>query len=320
VYRRIPALIIPVLLGWFACTERQEPPVHPSGWYEPETGGLHVEKVTSAGIASCTSCHGRNYTGGTSGVSCYSCHTGGASGHPSLVAWINPDSAAYHGRIFWENGWDFSACQSCHGEDFTGGVAETSCLACHTEGIGSCTTCHGDRDAGHSYPPKSIMNQSSPELVGVGAHQAHLESDLAEVACRECHVVPESYLDPDHLGLDNIAEVTFDTLATGGGELTPVWDREAATCSAVYCHGNFAFAKDSSAFSGAYTADFIVGNDTTFVWTAGVDPGCDACHGYPPAGHLTSTACGACHNTVVGSDNVTIIDKTKHINGEKNYP
>lgn len=120
---------------------------------------------------------------------------------------------------------------------------------------------------------------------------------------------------------DGQAEVTFGWLATDSGKVTPQWDRSQATCSQSWCHGNFSFAKASSNNNWAYAEDTIRGNDTTVVWTATDQAACGTCHTLPPTGHEQGyTTCGGCHNTVVASDDSTIVGLDKHINGEKNYP
>lgn len=294
-----------------SCTERQEPVLHPAGWSDdPNSENFHAVKIASSSIQSCRSCHGENYAGGSSQVACNSCHDGGESGHPGLVAWISPDSTDYHGRIFWENGWDFSSCQACHGEDFSGGAADYSCSTCHQEGIESCTTCHGDPRSGVAYPPKDIFNRTDSTLVSVGAHQAHLESNLATVTCDQCHVVPESYLATGHLEEDNVAEVTFGVIATEGGSVTPQWDRNTTTCSEVYCHGNF-------------TSGNISGNKATVNWTRPNSVACGSCHSIPPQGHFgdppyTLNQCSGCHSSVLDSEG-NIIAKSKHVNGQTDY-
>lgn len=44
---------------------------HPEGWEDD-----HGDYVESNGYTSCAECHGEDYRGGTSGVSCYQCHNG----------------------------------------------------------------------------------------------------------------------------------------------------------------------------------------------------------------------------------------------------
>lgn len=305
-----------VILLMVGCTEEGEPSVHPDGWADPDSPNSHALKVASSGIESCKACHGMEYLGGTSGVSCAECHSGGASGHPERFSFLNPDSSEYHGRIFWENGWDFSRCQSCHGDDLdeengTGGIVGLSCSGCHTDGVKACNTCHGIwdvTDTGISYPPKDIFNRTGSTRKTVGAHEAHMTSEMAVVSCDECHIVPEDYLDEGHLGSDNIAEITFGTVATDGDSLESVWSRDSATCTSVYCHGSFAYGD-------------VLGNFSTPVWTQPGSVPCGSCHGIPPEGHpgdYSLEDCSDCHGAVVNSEG-EIIDRSKHVNGERNF-
>lgn len=48
---------------------------HPDGWEED-----HGDYVEANGYTSCAQCHGDDYRGGTSGVSCYQCHDGPGGG------------------------------------------------------------------------------------------------------------------------------------------------------------------------------------------------------------------------------------------------
>ena len=74
----------------------------------------------------CRDCHGNDYRGGTSEVSCYQCHAGGPSGHPAYSIWVgSPDSPDFHGKE------DTERCVTCHGDDYTGGTSEVSCYQCH---------------------------------------------------------------------------------------------------------------------------------------------------------------------------------------------
>lgn len=318
----LPLLIILLIIT--ACNERTDPPMHPDDWPIPGSEYSHVAKIAESGILGCKTCHSddetKDYSGGTSGVSCYQCHEGGPSGHPNITAWTSPDSADYHGRIFWENGWDFSDCRKCHGDDFAGGVVGFSCNNCHTSGIGSCTTCHGDPETNLAYPPKDILNHTDSTLISIGAHEAHMESELTNVSCRECHTVPGSYLDVGHLGADNIAEIEFGVIATDSSALSPTWTRSPATCENVYCHGAFTFLKSESENQWGYGDETIAGNDSSVVWTAPGSAECGTCHALPPNGHIgdyTPTQCYSCHGSVI-DENGNIIDKTKHINGQIN--
>lgn len=56
---------------------------HPDGWANPSSGNFHGQYIIDNkqwNLNQCKSCHGGDYTGGTSGSSCLGCHTG--SGGP----------------------------------------------------------------------------------------------------------------------------------------------------------------------------------------------------------------------------------------------
>ena len=230
--------------------------------------------------------------------------------HPE--GWV--DRAAkenFHGEAIRSNGWDMSACQSCHGVDYAGGIAESSCLKCHSRTPASCNTCHGTGN--HSAPPEDAHGNMETDAIGVGAHQTHdSESATALVfGCTECHYRPQDFADPAHIDGDGRAEITWHELAQTGG-LAPQYDGETGTCADTYCHSGGRF-----------------GNNPTMVWTE-VGSGqadCGTCHGLPPTGvasdgktHLEveASSCSNCHARVVDENN-NIVDKMLHINGTTDF-
>jgi hypothetical protein len=94
--------------------------VHPTGWSD---GRVHGAEVMANSATSCTACHGSDYMGGTSGVSCYTCHDG-PGGHPT--GWSRP---SVHGAEVRANGSE--SCALCHGADYRGGWTGVSCYRCH---------------------------------------------------------------------------------------------------------------------------------------------------------------------------------------------
>jgi predicted CxxxxCH...CXXCH cytochrome family protein len=106
-----------VLLGFSACSELRDdlPPVsiaslkvHPDGWTKTASTDFHgiTIRQNNWDMRQCQTCHGRDYRGGVSGVSCQSCHT--APGGPE-------------------------ACNTCHGgannappRDLSGNTAVTA--------------------------------------------------------------------------------------------------------------------------------------------------------------------------------------------------
>jgi predicted CxxxxCH...CXXCH cytochrome family protein len=293
---------------------------HPEDWATPGSDLFHGDWVPQSGLDYCADCHGEDFSGGIVELACSngSCHLGAqAIPHPILSEFTDPTHENYHGSVFWANNWDFSYCQACHGTNLAGGVADYSCRKgdCHAqpEGIFACDNCHG---SSASEPFVDVRNQTSTDLVTVGLHTSHLHPTRnisSSLDCDDCHVVPDSMWATGHIdGSAGQAEVTFGTLATAGGTLSPIWDHSAATCSDMYCHGNFAYGS-------------VVGNDRLWTWTEAVTGDlCGTCHGLPPTGHITGEGierCGEyCHSNVVSHvDHRTIKDKTLHINGENDF-
>jgi hypothetical protein len=246
-----------------------------------------------------------------------------------LAEFIDPTHANYHGAIFWDNNFDFADCQDCHGSNLDGGVVDFSCsVSCHTatDGVFACDNCHSGPTS--SLPFTNVRNETDSTVASVGLHNSHLSPVRAvrpAMDCDDCHLVPTSMWATGHIdATPDEAEVPFGILATLNGSLTPLWDHSNGTCADTYCHGNFAFADDTSSNAWAYTVpdSIIVGSNATVSWTEVYtgDEFCTFCHSYPPTGHIASNTCGSCHSSVVNNDHLSIKDLSKHINGQKNYP
>lgn len=165
-----------------------------------------------------------------------------------------------------------------------------------------CQRCHGGTYA-NAAPPRSVAGETATSVLGVGAHQVHLQDSQYRkaIACEECHVVPATGSDPaDHAG-GGAATLTFGTLARARGA-TPAWDRTNASCSGVYCHGE--------------TLN-LAGTATRPVWTAAPQaPSCNTCHASPPASHGPgATTCNTCHPSTVKPDGTIDLAGGHHIDG-----
>lgn len=243
----------------------------------------------------------------------------------------------FHGNYLKKNNWDLHQCQQCH-VGYNAAGTGVSCKTCHTQQAGpeACNTCHGDFMSPNTIaPPEDTNDSTSTALRGVGAHSSHLYTNTIgkTVACSECHVVPTTVFQPGHID-GKPAEVRFGTFTTGKSVSTPAYIAgDAPKCSNTYCHGNFAFAKDSAAAQDQYifTGSQITGNNSTPTWTdlfikkAATQQGkCQTCHDLPPKGHLgtgvfTLASCGGsgCHFGVV-DESGNIINKDLHVNGSAN--
>lgn len=241
--------------------------------------------------------------------------------HPA--AWSDTTditSTDFHRAFIRTNQWNLANCQQCHGFDYTGGIAEISCIPCHQQTPEDCVVCHGGVEDLSGAPPLDLDDNTDASSLGVGAHTVHLNG--AEYSngftCQQCHLVPASYADQGHADSELPAELTFGGLATLNGAL-PNWVRNSATCADSYCHGNWSLAKSESNNQFMYASESIEGNNATPTWTDATTVTCGTCHDLPPQGHTAAglNTCVGCHAAVIDADG-NIIDKSKHVNGMVN--
>jgi len=104
---------------------------HPAGWLP---AGHKPEAV--AHLEDCIQCHGADYKGGISKVSCTDCHIGNQNSvHPT--AW-GPFTDVLHAAFVKTNGTSTCANVSCHGAALTGiSKSGPSCTLCHLGGVNS---------------------------------------------------------------------------------------------------------------------------------------------------------------------------------------
>ena len=320
---------------------------HGATWLDTSSSGFHGKVVDAANgdVHECLKCHGLNYRGGTSGISCVKCHQEkGATLHGK--GWIDQSSPNFHGNAVRAMGWDMRSCQACHGVLYEGGRVGVSCRDCHQDGAGpeNCTTCHGSHGSVSTpAPPRDLSKNSSRSARGVGAHQIHLagSSIFGTMLCSECHTVPGSVYVAGHIDSTARAEVLFNNslTKTRTNEIgtidydpglptytpSPSYSQAALACSNTYCHGYF--KNGNLAFAPTW-------NDTT-----GASWACGTCHGdvtkplntvarsvpkttaqggsHPDVVALGQTNCVVCHGDVVDA-NFRIINTSKHINGKLN--
>lgn len=328
IMKKYTILFLMILSGFIvfnSCLDQADPAkveAHPDDWTIESSQNFHgkVLLTESMSMESCQSCHGADYMGGTSDISCYNsaCH----AIYPHPEGFADPSSSNFHEGMMAMLNWDLESCQTCHGADYAGnGESSKNCLSCHKgdNGPEACNTCHGNDI--NAAPPKDLMNHTSVEYVTVGAHQSHLVNGTWTTfqmgECSSCHTTPSAFNSAGHIDDSPNAEINFSALATFNGNSNALWDRTNATCSNTYCHGGFELKKEESTYPWAYTADVMKGSFKKVYWknTDGPQAFCGSCHGLPPEGHINATDCSGCHSRVVDKD-FNIINKYLHINGK----
>lgn len=122
--------MIVVLISY--CSEDKNPlpsVSHPTEWNTAQSADFHGAKVLAAGYETCKSCHGADFKGGKSGVSCNDCHA--TFPHPDEWNLIGNNNS--HGKFIDANMGAIENCKKCHGSNLRGGSSGVSCYDCHAE-------------------------------------------------------------------------------------------------------------------------------------------------------------------------------------------
>lgn len=163
--------------------------------------------------------------------------------------------------------------------------------------LGCSLGCHGGDTS--NAPPNDLAGQAATSLIGVGAHQAHLDPAPdwhRAITCADCHAVPQTVGAPGHMDDgDNTAELTFGMAAGPGAS----WN--GTTCT-TGCHGSAAIGATAP--------------EPTWTRVDGAQAACGSCHGVPPpAPHPQEANCAACHPTME-EGSLAFRDPASHIDGK----
>ena len=127
------ALVLLVGMIFWQCSDIKNPmpsKTHTEDWSNSQAEDFHGAKVSAVGSSSCKSCHGNDFSGGESGVSCYTCH----NNFPHPAEWMVIDNDMFHGEYIEDNGDSTKGCTNCHGSNLSGGSSGVSCYSCHKPG------------------------------------------------------------------------------------------------------------------------------------------------------------------------------------------
>ncbi len=252
---------------------------HPVGWLP-----AGHKAAAQADPAVCQECHGDDYAGGISNVSCTRCHLGGYNAvHP--VEW-GTSVVLNHGSYVAAHGADACANAVCHGTTLTGvdqsGPSCTS-ASCHISSpveFTDCTSCHGIPPSGSTAPNRAAAHNS---VSGHFAPQVTLQD-----GCNTCHLGGGTGTVSHGTGTVTVAFVSAYNAKSG----VAVYNGDGS-CSNVSCHGG----------------------QTTPVWLTGhidVNSQCTVCHSFGTS-QYNSFVSGQhdFHVNVVGFPCVTCHDTTK---------
>jgi hypothetical protein len=293
--RTVLILLLLAVAGWWSgCAENQSPQPsksHPESWAKATTSSRegHGQKVLTAGLATCVSCHGTDFKGGSTKISCYTCH----DNYPHREGWTTLGHSQFHGTYLAKAAYATDACTPCHGEDLQNSEGKKNCASCHAlyphaEGwmqtgaaafhgtwaknanwdLTSCKACHGDQFQGgegkqscytcHASFPHGSEWLNTASSAWHGAYLAGRGFNPNE--CKTCHGT---------------------NLEGGDGK------QACTTCHADYPHETgFKYETSSARFHGVQLK--ANGYDLA---------SCAKCHGTDYTGGIANASCFKCHSS-----------------------
>ncbi len=237
--------------------------IHPAGWADLATGQFqHAAQIRQNGgnTASCQGCHGEKYDGGIAQSSCLSCHADPAKGVIHPAGWADLATGQFlHAASVRQNGGSTASCQGCHGQDYAGGIAQSSCLSCHADPAKGVIHPAGwaDLQTGQFLHAASVRQSGGSTANCQGCHGQDYAGGIAQSSCLSCHTDPGSGLIHPADWLNPSAKENFHGEAIRAGN----WDMSG--CQG--CHG----------------ADYAGGIVAVSCLTchAGTPESCTTCHG-----------------------------------------
>jgi hypothetical protein len=215
----IPVSLCLILVMLGGCSKEHSPQpsnAHPENWSMASGLEGHGTKVLTSGKASCATCHGSDYKGGESGVSCYQCHPF----YPHMGDWNKKGAAEFHGLAADADSLD-AQCAVCHGENLEG-----------QGDIPGCNKCHSLYPHEQGWMSKNTASFHGAFLKSVnwavssctGCHGENLQGQGSSPACRTCHA-----LYPHITGWNNQGNASFHGTYIKGQN----WNLSSCTG----CHG-----------------------------------------------------------------------------------
>ena len=164
---------------------------HNADWINMSSSLNHGEYALENGINACASaCHGTEYTGGDTEISCFSCH----DPYPHPAGWLDWDN---HGEYYVDNYVIIQpvisnpeCATACHGENFSGTDEAPACDSCHSlfPHNADWTTIDNPSNHGRFYVANYVLpTPSSNDECASNCHGTDFSGGGSTVSCDSCH-------------------------------------------------------------------------------------------------------------------------------------
>ncbi len=276
-----------LLVRWASCDLAYlDSAIHPRGVLDPASGGFHGAELAARGwdLTLCMQCHGTDFAGGPSDVSCTTCHTRGPDACDTCHEEV-PTTGAHPAHV--GDGSANVGCETCHrvparwddeGHVRRAGGGDPAPAEVEMTGLAAVTIEPADRAGPPSYEAGTCRNvYCHGDVLGASGGSARQPSWASDppgpAACGSCHGEPP----PSH------ADASCTTChPSGPAHLDGVIDIGTGGSGCSACHGG--------PTSSAPPRD-LAGN--TFTTAIGV--GAHQAHLRAPSGLSAPVACSACH-------------------------
>lgn len=163
--------------------------VHDASVLNPISINFHGVTVKEKGLESCKQCHAVKFDGGTANTNCSTanCHPDIAV-HQNKSEINNPVAANFHGKYIATKKISMNACNQCHGDNYTGGIASPACTTCHSK-IAMHKTGISD-PASANFHGKFIASLNWDMTKCTGCHGNNYAGGIASPTCNTCHKNP----------------------------------------------------------------------------------------------------------------------------------
>jgi predicted CxxxxCH...CXXCH cytochrome family protein len=227
---------------------------------------------------ACTECHGSDFSGGVSKVSCTSCHLGGVNSvHP--LDW-GTSIDAVHGTYVDANANTACANTHCHGSDL-GGVTDSgpSCTSCHLGGVNSVHPLDWGTSI-DSLHGAYVDTNGSTACANAACHGTTLTGGTGGgPSCTSCHLGGGTSIHPASFGTGTQIILNHAPYVLTNG---------ASGCATAACHGT----NLNGGVGPACVSCHLKGSPLVLT-------DCTSCHGKPPSGTVSPNRAGA-HNASTG--------------------
>jgi uncharacterized CHY-type Zn-finger protein len=272
--------------------------VHPTNWANPDLHGEAAKDApdSSTGFGGCQFCHGTNFDGGVSDVSCFGqgCHSNAPH---SPAPWRTPLSSRTHTDTDEGNA---SVCAQCHlGQAVTAAqVVEPGCF--------NNTLCHGlvgahpsgwDSPSRHGASAKASPGANTGFSSCRTCHGSNFAGGIVNVDCFDCHGVPAPHPAAPWRGAGlthtdtNEQNAVICGICHQGQSPNPAPQGTPAGCfNNTLCHGPAGVHPDGWGAPSQHgaSAKAAPGAITGF-------PSCKECHGNGFNGGTSGVSCFDCH-------------------------